>query len=95
MSRQFVALAVLASALVAQANPWWERPLLMGTVTFGGQKGDGGPYHVGVDAGETYVSFPQSMAIDPVSLYTWDDAANGVFDNPVNVISNSLLRAKK
>ncbi len=91
MSRQFVALAVLASALVAQANPWWERPLLMGSVKFEGQKGDGGPYHVGVDAGETYVSFPQSMAIDPVSLYTWDDAANGVFDNPVNVISNSLL----
>ena len=91
MKRQFVALVLTLVAAAARANPWWERPLLMGTVTFGGQKGDGGPYHVGVDADETYVSFPQSMAIDPVSLYTWDDAANGVFDNPVNVISNSLL----
>ena len=81
----------LAFGLLAQANPWWERPLLMGSVSFKGQKGDGGPYHVGVDAEETYVSFPQSMALDPVSLYRWDDAANGVFDNPVNIISNALL----
>ena len=91
MIRQLSALFLVAFVTVAQANPWWERPNLMGTVSFKGQKGDGGPYHVGVDAGETYVSFPQSMAIDPVSLYTWEDAANCVFDNPVNIISNALL----
>ena len=91
MKRLLAALVLILFAAAARANPWWERPVLMGTVSFKGQKGDGGPYHVGVDADETYVSFPQSMAIDPVSLYRWDDAANGVFDNPVNIISNTLL----
>ena len=93
MNARQVAITVtfLAFGLMTQANPWWERPLLMGTVEFKGQKGDGGPYHVGVDADETYVSFPQSMAIDPVSLYRWDDAANGIFDSPINIISNTLL----
>ncbi len=91
MKKHLASLALVVSVAAAQANPWWERPVLMGTAEFKGQKGDGGPYHVGVDADETYVSFPQSMAIDPVSLYRWDDAANGVFDNPVNIISNTLL----
>lgn len=91
MKKKLAALGLIASAIVVQANPWWENPRLMGSVTFGGQHGDGGPYHIAVDAGYTYLAVPQSMAIDPVSLYTWKDAANGVFDNPVNVISNSFL----
>jgi hypothetical protein len=93
MKRILAAQFLMVAALVAQANPWWDNPILMGSVTFGGQKGDGGPYHVGVDAGETYLAAPQSMAIDPVSLFTWDDAANGSFGTPVNIISNSLLAA--
>ena len=91
MKKQLAALVLVLFAAAARANPWWERPIRMGTTSFKGQKGDGGPYHVGVDADETYISFPQSMAIDPVILYRWDDAANGVFDSPVNIISNTLL----
>ena len=93
MKSQVSALVLIASALVTQANPWWDNPILMGSVSFSGQKGDGGPYHVAVDADETYIAAPQSMAIDPVTLFNWADAANGVFGNPVNIISNSLLKA--